>query len=151
MDAVQIALLLAASAVADVGDQAPIALPTAEVPPVRERGIASWYGDGTLHGAITASGEPLDPTDKTCAHRTLPFHTMVLLVNPADRTRRVWCRINDRGPYGKHPDGEYRGILDVGIAAAKELGTYGLGLEPVEIRYYTRETRASRELAALTE
>jgi rare lipoprotein A (peptidoglycan hydrolase) len=57
--------------------------------------------------------------------------------------------VNDRGPFGaKLPNGRYvvktspsepgrwRGVLDVSVAAARELGTHGKGLEKVEIRYW---------------
>lgn len=145
MSLVKIGILLAASAALE--DAPTVPEPTVETPPVREAGLASWYGDGRLHGAITASGERLDPDATTCAHRTLPFDTWVLLVNQRDRRRRVWCRINDRGPYGTHPDGSYRGVLDVAIGAAKELGTYRQGLEPIEIRYWVRRGEATRALA----
>lgn len=121
---------------------------TPHLPPVRETGLASWYGNGTLHGAITANGEPFNPYDFTCAHRALPFDAVVLLVNTAN-DRRAWCRINDRGPYGRiGQDGTwgievssdesipYRGILDMSIAIADQLDTREQGLQHIEIRYW---------------
>lgn len=150
MSLVKIGILLAAAAAHE--QDAELKIPVIELPPVREAGLASWYGDGRLHGAITASGEPIQPEAFTCAHRTLPFDTMVLLVNKGDRSRRVWCRINDRGPWGMRGEGDgarYRGILDVAVGAAKALGTYRKGLEPIEIRFWTRDTRAPEALALL--
>ena len=83
-------------------------LPTLNAPPVQELGLASWYGDGAWHGEVTANGEVFDPAEFTCAHRTLPFDTVVLVLNRANR-KRVWCRINDRGPYGARlPDGSWQ-------------------------------------------
>lgn len=153
MSLVKLSLLLAAAAVHDSAP-APVVLPDLQLPPVRERGRASWYGDGRMHGKITANGESFEPMEQhTCAHRTLPFGTSVLLVNAADPTRRTWCRINDRGPYGAIADGEYvvkvdlsapgeyRGILDVSVAAAKRLGTFEQGLSRIEVRYFARAAR----------
>lgn len=73
------------------------------LPPVQEVGVASWYGSGNgdngMHGKYTASGEVFDPSRQTCASRTIPLHTYIL-VEDAKTGRRAWCRVNDRGPYG---------------------------------------------------
>lgn len=86
-----------------------------------ETGIASVYGyDGTK----TASGERSNPRGLTAAHRTLPFGTMVTVVNKKNG-RHVTVRINDRGPF-------IRGrIIDLTPAAASQLGFSGLA--PVTI------------------
>lgn len=55
---------------------------------------ASYYNTG----AITANGESFDPSKLTAAHKTLPFGTMVRVVNKAN-DKSVVVRINDRGPY----------------------------------------------------
>lgn len=156
MSLLKLGLLLAAATVHEAGE--PIDMPAIELPPVRESGLASWYGDGKMHGRITANGEHVAPDAFTCAHRTLPFDTTVLLVNRRDPRRRTWCRINDRGPYGAVADdgswqvgaeggARYRGVLDITVEAAKELGTHGKGLEPIEIRYWTSDTRLRGDLA----
>lgn len=59
-------------------------------------GLASWYGPG-FEGKATASGELLDGSLVTAAHRTLPFGTMVR-VTAADG-RSVDVKVNDRGPF----------------------------------------------------
>jgi len=46
----------------------------------REVGLASWYGE-EYHGRPTANGEIYDMYAPTAAHRTLPFHTIVRVVN----------------------------------------------------------------------
>lgn len=126
----------------------PPSFDTMRQPPLRETGLASWYGDGALHGSITANGEPFNPHDVTCAHRSLPFNAVVLLVNTANQ-KQAWCRINDRGPYGRI-DQEgiwgievssdesvgYRGVLDMSIAIADQLDTREQGLQQIEIRYW---------------
>jgi rare lipoprotein A (peptidoglycan hydrolase) len=158
MSLVKLSIVLAAAALHE--DAPEVRVPDVELPPVRERGAASWYGDGNLHGRVTASGEPLDADRFTCAHRTLPLQTTVLLVNVADPRRRVWCRINDRGPYGVTRDdgswgvvtegtGHWKGILDVSVAAARALGIHGEGRRPIEIRYWTRRSHADVSLAAI--
>lgn len=74
-------------------------------------GGASWYA----LNSTTASGERMDPSAMTAAHRSLPFGTKVQVEN--SRTgKAVIVRINDRGPF-------VRGrIVDVSKAAASKLG-----------------------------
>ena len=86
-----------------------------------ETGIASVYG---YDGQKTANGERANPRQLTAAHRTLPFGTMVTVVN-AKNGRQVTVRINDRGPF-------IRGrVIDLTPAAASQLGFSGLA--PVTI------------------
>lgn len=82
--------------------------------PETMEGIASWYGQ-EFAGRTTANGEIFDPLLLTAAHRSLPFGTIVDVVNPAtNQTVRV--RINDRGPYvGKR-------VIDLSYAAALKIG-----------------------------
>ncbi|HAF70150.1 MAG: Rare lipoprotein A [Acetothermia bacterium 64_32] len=84
-----------------------------------EVGIASWYGPG-FHGKATASGEPYDMYAFTAAHKTLPFGTVVRVVDLATG-RSVVVRINDRGPFvaGR--------IIDLSYAAAEALGIVAQG------------------------
>lgn len=94
-----------------------------------ERGLASWYGgDGDgFAGNVTANGEIYDPAELTCAHRTLPFGTLVEVENLANGRRRV-LRVNDRGPF-------VRGrILDVSQQAAQDLGMARHGVARVRLR-----------------
>jgi len=88
------------------------------------KGLASWYGK-ELSGAKTSSDEVFNPSDFTAAHRTLPFGTRLLVLNPANG-HTVVVRINDRGPH-------IRGrVLDVSLAAARVLGIVGQGVAYVE-------------------
>jgi rare lipoprotein A len=80
-----------------------------------ESGRAAYYGGGR-----TASGERSGPNELTAAHRTLPFGTKVLVTNLRNG-RSVIVRINDRGPYGRGR------VIDVSIAAARQLGMIGSG------------------------
>jgi rare lipoprotein A len=87
-----------------------------------EQGHASWYA---LHSR-TASGEMMNPSEMTAAHRSLPFGTKVLVENLSNG-RSVVVRINDRGPFiaGR--------IIDVSKAAASTLGMLGSGTAKVAI------------------
>ncbi len=159
MSIVKLTLMVAMYAQFSAGDM--VEFPEAEMPPVQELGLASWYGDGNWHGDQTANGERFDPDRFTCAHRALPFDTMVLIVNRANK-RRVWCRINDRGPYGARlPDGSWgvrlsreehghwRGIIDMSVATAQALGTIDKGLQSVELRYWKPNGTKVFNLAAI--
>lgn len=77
-------------------------------------GIASYYGPN-FHGKKTASGEIFDMYKMTCAHRTLPFGTELLVTNPKNK-KSVKVRVNDRGPFIKGV------ILDLSMGAAKKIG-----------------------------
>lgn len=89
----------------------------------RQRGIASYYGDG-FHGNLTANGETFDMHALTCAHLTLPFDTIIRVINQ-DNEREVTVRVNDRGPYvgGR--------IIDLSKGAAEELGMLEAGIANV--------------------
>jgi len=91
-----------------------------------EVGIASWYGPG-FHGKTTASGEPYDMYAFTAAHKTLPFGTVVRVVDLATG-RSVVVRINDRGPFvaGR--------IIDLSYAAAEALGILEQGTARVGLQ-----------------
>ena len=68
----------------------------------------------------TASGERMNPSALTAAHRTLPFGTRVKVTNQSNG-RTVVVRINDRGPF-------IRGrVLDLSKGAANQLGFIGSG------------------------
>lgn len=85
-------------------------------------GHASWYA---LHSR-TASGEMMNPSEMTAAHRSLPFGTKVLVENLSNG-HSVVVRINDRGPFvgGR--------IIDVSKAAASALGMLGSGTARVKV------------------
>jgi rare lipoprotein A len=88
-------------------------------------GIASYYARAH-DGRRTASGEIFDMQAMTAAHRTLPFGTVVRVVN-LENGRDVVVRINDRGPFRKGR------IIDVSYAAARVLGLLGHGTARVRV------------------
>ncbi len=91
----------------------------------RATGIASYYGKA-LHGRKTSSGERFDMYKMTCAHRTLPFGT-ILNVRDIKTGRSVQVRVTDRGPFGRGR------IVDLSLAAARELGIESRGIAQVEV------------------
>lgn len=96
-----------------------------------ERGLASWYGP-QFHGRATASGERFDQHGLSAAHRTLPLHTWVEVVN-LETGASLTLRINDRGPFA-HTDER---IIDLSYGAAQRLGVVADGTAPVEVRALT--------------
>jgi rare lipoprotein A len=93
-------------------------------PPELE-GEASYYGE-EFEGRTTANGETYVPTALTAAHRSLPFGTIVRVTN-LENGREVVVRINDRGPW------KASRILDLSLAAAKDLGMVGSGTARVRL------------------
>ncbi|WP_320200375.1 septal ring lytic transglycosylase RlpA family protein [Agrobacterium sp. rho-13.3] len=79
-------------------------------------GGASWYALTSK----TASGERMNPSNLTAAHRSLRFGTKVKVTN-ARNGKAVVVRINDRGPFIKGR------VLDLSKAAAKEVGMINSG------------------------
>ena len=82
-------------------------------------GEGSYYGPG-FHGKKTASGETFNQNDYTCAHKTLPFGTVLKVVR-IDNGATVEVRVNDRGPYVGDR------ILDLSVAAGKKIGLDKVG------------------------
>jgi rare lipoprotein A len=98
--------------------------------PYDEVGIASWYGPG-FHGNLTANGEVYDMYGVSAAHKTLPFGTIVRVIE-LDTRRSIVVRINDRGPF---IEGR---IIDLSKGAAEELGIVDKGITKVGLRIVRR-------------
>jgi rare lipoprotein A len=92
----------------------------------RLRGIASWYG-GVFNGRKTASGARFDMYAMTACHPTLPFGSVVRVVNQ-DNKRSVIVRITDRGDLVD----EGR-IIDLSYGAAEKLAMTHVGLAKVDL------------------
>lgn len=88
-------------------------------------GIASWYGK-KFHGNKTASGMVFNMHALTAAHKSLPFGTIVKVLN-LKNGRVVIVKIIDRGPFAK------RRIIDLSHAAAKAIGLIKKGIAKVKI------------------
>lgn len=91
-----------------------------------QTGSASFY-----RGGRTAAGGRVGSA--TCAHRTLPFGTKVLVTNLRSGRQAV-LTVNDRGPF-------VRGrIVDVSVGAAGRLGMIGSGTAPVRVQVLASRT-----------
>ncbi len=106
------------------------ALQTTEPPapadtPPGDLWVASYYGSA-FHGRRTASGEVYNQYALTCAHRTLPFQTLLRITNPQSG-KHVLVRVNDRGPFHRGRD------IDLSYGAAKEIGLVAAGVMKVEV------------------
>jgi peptidoglycan lytic transglycosylase len=62
----------------------------------------------------------------TAAHRTLPFETMVRVTN-LNNGKNTTVRITDRGPFVENR------IIDLSLAAAREIDSVGPGVVPVRV------------------
>ncbi|MTJ82140.1 MAG: septal ring lytic transglycosylase RlpA family protein [Telmatospirillum sp.] len=131
-----LAVLIAGFACFGVASEAGAATVRAPAPPMAGRPVvcmASWYG-GQHAGRSTASGEIHSLVQRTAAHRTLPFGTMVRVTNLRNGRTSV-VRINDRGPYvgGRS--------IDLSERAARDLGMTGEGLARVKLEVLPRGRR----------
>jgi hypothetical protein len=77
-----------------------------------ESGVASWY----------------DAPEGTCAHKTLPFGTMVRVTRVSTGTT-VTCRVADRGPFGRGR------IIDLSEDMFQGIAPVGTGLTEVKIEW----------------
>lgn len=91
-------------------------------------GLASWYG-ADFHGRRTASGRRYNMNELTAAHKSLPFGTLIRVVN--EKTgNAVVVEVTDRGPFIK------RRVIDLSKAAAQKIG---VSVTPVELEGLTPE------------
>src|SRR3974390_1941896 len=75
--------------------------------------VATFYASGRR----TASGQTLDPSGYTAAHRTLPFGSRVTGTHPENGSS-VTVVINDRGPFTRG------GELDLSSGAPAPIGMH---------------------------
>lgn len=100
------------------------------------RGIASWYG-AVLDGHFTASGERFNMFAMTACHPTLPFGTLVRVID-LNSKKSVIVRINDRGQLSNGR------VIDLSYAAAQELKMTKAGLAPVALEVISRGSSRRR-------
>jgi rare lipoprotein A len=110
---------------------------TAEQRGDKLHGVASWYGS-SFNGRLTASGERYDMYAMTACHPTLPFGSIVRVVNRINH-RSVVVRINDRGLL-------YKGrIMDLSYGAATKLAMIQPGLAQVDIHVLALGKRGDKK------
>ena len=88
-------------------------------------GNASWYGP-RFDGRKTANGERYDCEALTAAHPTLPFGSLIRIVDPHSGRYQL-VRINDRGPYLEGRE------IDVSLRVARNLGLVSRGVARVRL------------------
>ncbi len=88
-------------------------------------GLAAYY-HVDFHGRRTANGETFDHNALAAAHKTLPFGTLVRVINLRNN-KSVVVRVNDRGPM--QPDR----VIDLTRRAATALGFIHQGMTRVAL------------------
>lgn len=106
----------------------------------QEVGLASFY-NSYFNGKKTANGDIFDNNKMTCAHKNLPFGTILKVTN-IENDQSVIVRVNDRGPYVKGR------AIDLSLAAARKLGFVSKGTATVMYEVY-REIREEPKLDTL--
>ena len=86
-------------------------------------GKASFYSH-KLKGKHTSNGGKYNPDSLTCAHRSLPFGTLLRVFNPVNN-KEVIVRVTDRGPHRKNV------LIDLSFSAAKQLDIVRQGIASV--------------------
>lgn len=91
-------------------------------------GTGSYYGK-KFHKRKTASGERYNMFDYTCAHKNLPFGTILKVTNLSNN-KSTLVRINDRGPFvGKR-------FLDLSMKSAEDVD--GKGVPKLKIEGFSK-------------
>ncbi len=103
--------------------------------------VASYYADD-FHGKKTSNGEIFNMYALTCAHKVLPFGTVVKVTNQKNG-KSVHVRVNDRGPFVKTRE------MDLSKAAAVKLGMIKSGTARVNLEIVSlgKSTKASVQTA----
>lgn len=98
---------------------------------------ASFYAED-FHGKITSNGEIYNMWAMTCAHKMLPFGTILRVTNLSNG-KSVDVRVNDRGPFVKSRE------IDLSKGAAAKISMIGAGtakvrLDIVKLGKYTKDS-----------
>ena len=110
---------------------------------VYKTGVTASYYAEDFHGKRTSNGERFNMNDYTCAHKSLPFNTILKVTNLANgKTCEV--RVNDRGPFVASRE------IDLSKAAAIKLGMIGTGTTKVKLEIVKKgpNTKLSQQTAA---
>ena len=91
-----------------------------------QKGKATYYSRKAT-GARTADGGRLHHDSLTCAHRTLPFGTLLKVTNLRNN-KSIVVKVTDRGPYRRGC------IIDLSYGAASQLGMLSQGIAMVEVQ-----------------
>lgn len=102
-------------------------------------GTASFYAK-KFEGKRTSSGQRYRATERTAAHRTYPFGTLLEITNH-DNGLKTIVKVNDRGPHAKTR------LIDLSYSAAVDLGLISSGTADVTIKVISLGTPADLDVA----
>ena len=110
---------------------------------VYKTGVTASYYAEDFHGKKTSNGERFNMNDFTCAHKSLPFNTILKVTNLANG-KSCEVRVNDRGPFVLNRE------IDLSKAAATKLGMIGSGTTKVKLEIVKKgaNTKISQQTAA---
>ena len=110
---------------------------------IYKSGVTASYYAEDFHGKRTSNGERFNMYDYTCAHKALPFGTILRVTNLANG-KSCDVRVNDRGPFVATRE------IDLSKAAAVKLDMIGSGTAKVKLEIVTRgaDTKLSQQTAA---
>ena len=110
---------------------------------VYKTGVTASYYAEDFHGKRTSNGERFNMYDYTCAHKSLPFGTILRVTNLSNG-KTCDVRVNDRGPFVATRE------IDLSKAAAVKLDMIGSGTAKVKLEIVTRgaDTKLSQQTAA---
>lgn len=91
----------------------------------KDKVVASYYAE-KFHGKKTSNGEYFNMYALTCAHKSLPFDTVIRVTNLSNG-KQVDVRVNDRGPFVVGRE------IDLSKAAAVKLNMIGTGTAKVRL------------------
>lgn len=109
---------------------------------VYKTNVTVSYYAGDFHGKKTSNGEYFNMNAFTCAHKSLPFNT-VLKVTNLSNGKSVEVRVNDRGPFVAGRE------VDLSKAAASQIGMIKSGTcrAKIEIVKMGKNTKLSQQTA----
>ena len=110
---------------------------------IYKTGVTASYYAEDFHGKKTSNGERFNMNALTCAHKSLPFNTILKVTNLGNG-KTVEVRVNDRGPFVATRE------IDLSKAAAVKLGMIGTGTAKVKLEIVKQgpDTKLSRQTAA---
>ena len=116
---------------------------TASAAELFKTGVTASYYAEDFHGKRTSNGERFNMNDYTCAHKALPFNTILKVTNLANG-KSCEVRVNDRGPFVTSRE------IDLSKAAAIKLGMIGSGTTKVKLEIVKKgpNTKLSQQTAA---
>lgn len=110
----------------------------------KKSAIASYYAEA-FHGKKTSNGEIFNMYSLTCAHKMLPFDTVLKVTNLANG-KSVNVRVNDRGPFVHSREIDLSKVAAVKLDMIKS-GTTNVRLEIVKLGAYTKLSRQTGKKA----